>query len=292
MTSRPRARRAGEAPVGVLPGAEPQRGRGAEQQEAEAQGEHPSVLGGDGRDHGPDRRRDGRRHGAARPALGRRLAGARRRARRAPAPRAAPATSRTAAVRRASRHPRHASARSPGTASPRAARMIWSRGGLDAAREVVRAEPRLRVVLDDAGGADVRQRALEAVADLDAHLPVVDEHEEDGAVVLVLLADAPGLERGRRVLLDRGARRQPPVDEDEHLVRGLALELRERLVQRRQARRVDDARAVGRVAVGTGRDLDRRLRGGGEREQREGSQADRGHLSASRRTARPRRAPG
>jgi hypothetical protein len=88
------------------------------------------------------------------------------------------------------------------------------------------------------------------VADLDAHLPVVHEHEEDGAVVPALLPDAPRLERVGRELLERRVRRHAAVDVDEHLVRRLALELGEPLVQRGEARGVHDAGAVGRVAVG------------------------------------------
>ena len=141
------------------------------------------------------------------------------------------------------------------------------RGGLHAAREVARAEARLRVVLDDAGGADVRQRALETVADLDAHLPIVHEHEEDDPVVLVLLADLPRPEGGGREVLDGGVRGQPAVDVDEDLVRRLALELRETLVEDGQARarpRLRRGRSrTGRAARG------RRRRGGASRTQDE-----------------------
>src|SRR4029077_3925442 len=50
---------------------------------------------------------------------------------------------------------------------------------------------RLDLVLSDIEGCEIRQRALQTVADLDVHFAVLDEHEQDDAVPFVFLAHFP-----------------------------------------------------------------------------------------------------
>ena len=52
------------------------------------------------------------------------------------------------------------------------------------------------------GGHRVGERVFQSVADLDPHLPVADEDQEDDAVVQRLLADAPGLGEADRIILE------------------------------------------------------------------------------------------
>ena len=75
--------------------------------------------------------------------------------------------------------------------------------GVDAAVIIAAPERRHDVLLDDAVGGRVGQRALEAVADLDAHLAIVERDEQQGAVVDALAAELPLLRDPDRVLLDR-----------------------------------------------------------------------------------------
>ena len=97
--------------------------------------------------------------------------------------------------------------------------------------------------------------ALEAVAHLDADLPVLREDEEDRAVVLLLLARAPLLGGADGEVLEREALGNLPVDPDEDLVGGVPLELLEPRVQRLGLARAEDAGAVGDVPRGLRRDL-------------------------------------
>ena len=74
----------------------------------------------------------------------------------------------------------------------------------------------------------VGERAFEPVADLDAHLALVRRHDQQHAVVLVLLADLPVAAELIAVILDRGALQRLQRDDDE-LVGGLGFEIGELL---------------------------------------------------------------
>ena len=65
--------------------------------------------------------------------------------------------------------------------------------GRDAAGEIAGPEFRRDDLVDDPPRGDVGERAFEAVADLDAQMPVVLGDDEDRAVVDLLAADLPGL---------------------------------------------------------------------------------------------------
>ncbi len=75
--------------------------------------------------------------------------------------------------------------------------------GRDAAREVALAESRRDGLVDDAVGDEVRERALEPAADLDAKRAVLHRDEEQRAVVRLLAAELPRVDHADRVLLDR-----------------------------------------------------------------------------------------
>ena len=73
----------------------------------------------------------------------------------------------------------------------------------DAAGEVALAEARRDRLVDDAVGDEVRERALEPAADLDAKRAVVLRDEQQRAVVRLLAAELPRVDDADRVLLDR-----------------------------------------------------------------------------------------
>src|SRR5207245_681274 len=73
----------------------------------------------------------------------------------------------------------------------------------DSLREFALAERRRDGLGDDAPRRHVRQNALEPIADLDPHLPVVFRDEEQGTVVLTLAADLPLFGDADRVRFDR-----------------------------------------------------------------------------------------
>ena len=101
----------------------------------------------------------------------------------------------------------------------------------DAAGEIAALEFRRDVLVDDALGGGVGQRAFEAVADLDAQAAVVLGDDEQRAVVDLLAADLPGFRDPERELLDRlGVRRR----HDQH--RDLAALARLQILQRLRQR--------------------------------------------------------
>jgi hypothetical protein len=114
---------------------------------------------------------------------------------------------------------------------------------LDPVGEPAGPEVGRHVLAEDAAGDRVREGGLVAVAHLDPRPPVVHEHDEQDAVVEPLLAEPPGLEEARRVVLEvlavEGA-------EDGHrdLVRALPLALQELLLEPRALGRGEQARVV------------------------------------------------
>ncbi|MGY4598431.1 hypothetical protein ACVWXL_006177 [Bradyrhizobium sp. GM22.5] len=101
----------------------------------------------------------------------------------------------------------------------------------DAAGEIAAPEFRRDGFIDDAPRRDVGERALEAVTDLDAQMPVVLGHNEDGAVVDLLASDLPGLRDADRELLD-GLRVRRRHDQDGDLAALAHLEVLQLLRQR------------------------------------------------------------
>src|SRR5262249_21153190 len=103
--------------------------------------------------------------------------------------------------------------------------------GRDAAGEIAGLEFRRDVLVDDALGGDVGQRAFEAIADLDTEVTVVLGDDEHGTVVDLLAADLPGFRRAERELLDRFTVRRRH-DEYRDLAALPRLEIPDGLVQR------------------------------------------------------------
>src|SRR5262249_10898193 len=94
--------------------------------------------------------------------------------------------------------------------------------GADAVGEMSLAEAWRHDIPQDRRGDRVRHVRLETIADLETHLPVVDEDQEDDAVVEALLPDAPGLRQPDGEVLEALALER--LEDGHHdLVRGAAL---------------------------------------------------------------------
>ena len=88
-------------------------------------------------------------------------------------------------------------------------------------------ELRFHLILGDVERRYIRQRPFQAVADLNDHLAILDEHEQDDSVAFILLSDAPrfrdALSVGRNVVVALHFRKNC----DHDLVGSVAFELRE-----------------------------------------------------------------
>ena len=93
-------------------------------------------------------------------------------------------------------------------------------------------EPGLEIVIEDLLAGHIRQRPFEAVASLDARFVILHEDEQDRAVVVLLLAHAPGLEKAVAVIVERIVGLELGIDDGDDLVRRLAFEAGQLCVQR------------------------------------------------------------
>ena len=94
-------------------------------------------------------------------------------------------------------------ARGSGSGSPSMTAIMRSTAGGDAAVEVALAKARHDDLADDPVRGGVVERALQAVAHLDAHRPVVLGDDEHNPVIDVLASDFPLFRDAQGVLLDR-----------------------------------------------------------------------------------------
>src|SRR5438094_2802255 len=89
------------------------------------------------------------------------------------------------------------------------------------------------MTLSDVECRRVRQRAFQTVADLDEHLPVLDEYKKNYTVAPLLLADAPRLCHALCVISDIRVALHFRKNRDHHLVGSVPLELSKLLVEGR-----------------------------------------------------------
>ncbi len=156
----------------------------------------------------------------------------------------------------------------------------------DAVRGASLAEARGDDVPENGGGDRVGEPALEPVADLDAHLPVVEEDEEDDAVVEALLADPPRLGQPDRVALEALALERAE-DGDHHLVAAGGLPGRELLLEAVPVGGGQRARVVVDAPVGRRRNgKRRRARRGQQHQEQRGERHAAEHRPAPARSAR------
>src|SRR5262245_34544945 len=114
----------------------------------------------------------------------------------------------------------------------------------------------------------IRQPGLEPIAHLEPHLPVIDEDEEDDAVVQALLPDTPGLGEPDRVVLE-ALPFERAEDRDHDLIAALALPRAEEVFQARALRRVERVRVVVDAVVRGRRNRQRRERDAGQSDENE-----------------------
>src|SRR5215471_1242294 len=100
-----------------------------------------------------------------------------------------------------------------------------------AAIKIPRSKTRCDLIGNDALTDSIGQSALQTVAGLYSQHFVLYKHEQDCAVVAIPLSRLPCPERILRKVFKRCVRRQTGVDNDENLIRGLALKVGKLLIQ-------------------------------------------------------------
>src|SRR6185503_18143582 len=123
----------------------------------------------------------------------------------------------------------------------------------DAVGHLPLAEAWGHLLAQDGGRDGVGESALQPIADLDPHLPVVEEDQEDDAVVEALLADAPCLGEPDRIVLE-ALPLEGAEDRDHHLVAAALLTLGEACLQAIAIGRRQRAREIVDPPGGRGRD--------------------------------------
>src|SRR5690242_9783585 len=90
--------------------------------------------------------------------------------------------------------------------------------------------------LGDVEAGCVRERAFQAVSDLNEHLPVLNEHEQNRAIAFIFLTNAPRLRDALRISCDIVVTLHFWKHGDDDLIRSLPLELRELFVKSQRSR--------------------------------------------------------
>jgi len=108
---------------------------------------------------------------------------------------------------------------------------------------------RLDTVLSDIERRNVRQRAFQAVTDLNEHLSVYDKDKQHDAITPVLLADAPHLRDALRVIRDVRVTLHFRKHSNHNLVRSVALKLGQLLIEAISGFLRNDASVIIKVAV-------------------------------------------
>ena len=114
---------------------------------------------------------------------------------------------------------------------------------------ILGAELRFDMSLGDIERGRIRDRAFQAIADLDEHLAIVDENKEHRAVATIFLSDAPRLRNALRVVRDIGVGLHFAENRHDDLVRSVALELRELLVETRRGAFRNNAGVIVEVTI-------------------------------------------
>ena len=110
------------------------------------------------------------------------------------------------------------------------------------------------MTLSDVECRRVRQRAFQTVADLDEHLPVLNEYKKNYTVAPLLLADAPRLCDALCVIGDIRIALHFRKNRDHHLVGSLSLELSKLFVEPRCGFFRNNVGVVVEITVGLRRD--------------------------------------
>src|SRR4051794_21907891 len=90
---------------------------------------------------------------------------------------------------------------------------------------------RLNAELGDIKRRGVRERALQAVSDLDKHLAVLYEDEKDGSIPGLFLSHLPCLRHATGVVSDVRIGLHRRKNRDDDLVRGVAFELSQLIIE-------------------------------------------------------------
>jgi len=136
---------------------------------------------------------------------------------------------------------------------------------------------------NDAKAFGIGETGLETIADFNALFAILNENEENGAVVFVFESDAPGLVKTVGIVLDAGVGLHLGVDGHEELVRRVALKLGELFVERARDGFGDDFGKVVEEAFGDwGEDLRGERADGEAGDEQAGKEAGHAEKSAGR----------
>ena len=124
---------------------------------------------------------------------------------------------------------------------------------IDAGREsafiIAITKMRLDTVLSDIERRNIRQRAFQAVTDLNEHLSVCDKDKQHDAITPVLLAYAPHLRDALCVIRDVRVTLHFRKHSNHNLVRSVALKLGQLLIEAMSGFLRNDASVIIKVAV-------------------------------------------
>jgi hypothetical protein len=139
--------------------------------------------------------------------------------------------------------------------------------GSNAAIEIALLKSRNDFVRNDSFAKRVGQRAFQPVTSLDKQLVILRENKQDDAIVLLFGADTPRARDSDRVFLDRGIALHCRVDGDNELVAGVALELRQLVVETRRGTLRNNTGVIVEVILRCRRNNLLRLRNGTTKRQ-------------------------
>src|SRR6266480_3217892 len=121
----------------------------------------------------------------------------------------------------------------------------------------------------------VWQRAFQTVTDLNKHLSILHEHEENDTVALLFLTDAPRLRHAPCVVGDIGITLHFRKNRYDNLIGGFALKLRELLVKPERRLLRNDSSIIVKIARRFWRNNFGAVRGDNKKNERKGDKVDR-----------------
>src|SRR4029453_7932997 len=96
---------------------------------------------------------------------------------------------------------------------------------------IAAAKMRLDFVFGDVESGYVRQRAFQAVTDLDKHFSILNEHKKNDAIPALLLTNTPCLGDTLGIVRDVRVALHLRKDRDHDLIGSFALELRQLFIE-------------------------------------------------------------
>lgn len=115
-------------------------------------------------------------------------------------------------------------------------------------RVITRLETRFDFVFRDLFAQGVWQRAFQAVAGLNGHLPILDKDEKNDAIVFEFLSDPPDTGNADGVIINGRVGLHLRINRNDHLIAGCFLEVFQLCVELISNRRRNNMRVIVEVA--------------------------------------------